>query len=127
MVDDPIVLYIVLRQSLKLDEDQISHCSANAVQHIMLKYFTWQLVGAKAHQPSLFNDEHVKSTTKWLGSRSKKAIVSVNEEVWFQLKADFKLGHDLFCLKDIESDSVDTETTLVFWPLPYSQIPLCLK
>lgn len=120
--DDTIILYIILRESLHLDNDKTAHYAANAVQHILLKYFMMQLLAVKTHLDTLTNDDHVKTTTKWLASQSKKTIVSVDDDTWNKLKVDFSLGKDIFCLKDIESKDMDVETTLVFWPAKNNRV-----
>lgn len=115
--DNTITLYIVLRKSLRLDNEQVAYCAANAVQHILLKYFMMQLLAVKTHLDTLSNDDRVKTTTKWLASQSKKTIVSVNDDTWEKLKHEFSSGKDIFCLKNIEAaDNANAETTLVFWP-----------
>jgi len=121
--DDTIILYIILRESLHLDHDQTACCAADAVQHILLKYFLMQLLAQKTHLDSLVNNSHVKTTTRWLASKSKKTIISVDDEVWVKLKQEF--SKDLFCLKDKTQE--DIETTLVFWPAQEGNIPLFLK
>jgi hypothetical protein len=123
--DDTIILYIILRESLHLDNDQTAYCAADAVQHILLKYFLMQLLAQKTHLDELVNNTHVKTTTKWLASKSKKTIITVDDDVWSKLKHEFSVGKDLFCLKDKAQE--DIETTLVFWPAQDSRIPLYLK
>jgi hypothetical protein len=125
--DDTIILYIILRESLHLDNDKTAYCAADAVQHILLKYFMMQLLAQKTHLDVLMNDVHIKTTTKWLASQSKKIIVSVDDEIWGKLKHEFSLGRDIFCLKDKLEDDTDIETTLVFWPVQDSHIPVYLK
>ena len=117
--DDTIILYIILRESLHLDHDQTAYCAADAVQHILLKYFLMQLLAQKTHLDALINNTHVKTTTQWLASKSKKTIISVDDDVWNKLKQDF--SKDLFCLKDKAQE--DIETTLVFWPVQDGNIP----
>lgn len=122
--DDTIILYIILRESLHLDNDKTAYCAANAVQHILLKYFMMQLLAQKTHLDTLINNVNIKTTTKWLASQSKKTIVSVDDDTWHKVKHEFSVGKDLFCLKD---DAQNEETTLVFWPIQNSCIPVYLK
>lgn len=123
MPDEPIVLYIVLRQSLQLNADATSHCIANAIQHILLKYFTLQVLTVKTHHPLM--EDRVATTTKWLSSHSKKVIINADDDLWFKVKQE--LGKDLFCLTDLEADYSDVETTLILWPLQDSLVPAYLK
>ncbi len=125
--NDPILLYIIFRESLHLDNKQIAYYAADAVQHILLKYFMMQLLAQKTHLDVLRNDAHITMTTKWLASHSKKAIISVDDDIWFRLKNDFSMGRDIYALKDKAIDDLDIETTLVFWPAPDSQVPTYIK
>jgi hypothetical protein len=120
--DETIILYIILRESLHLDNDKTAHCAANAVQHIMLKYFMMQLLAVKTNLDTLANNDNVKITTQWLSSESKKTIISVNDNIFDKLKDEFSVGKDIFCLKDIECKDTDIETTLVFWPTKNSRV-----
>jgi len=120
--DETIILYIILRESLHLDNEKIAHCVANAMQHIMLKYFMMQILAVKVRSSFADNDA-VQTTTKWLASQSKKIIISVDDEDWNTLKQEFSLGKDIFCLKDLEG----VESTLIFWPSKCSRVPQLLK
>lgn len=124
-VDDPLVLYIILRQSLSLDNNKTAYYAANAVQFILMKYFTLQVLAVKTNLNSLVNDTHVKMTTNWLASRSLKSIITVNDDIWENIKQKFNIGTDLFCLKDPNLSEI--ETTLVFWPIKYSNISSFFK
>lgn len=125
--EDTIILYIILRQSLQLNEVETAVYIANAMQHILFKYFTLQLLAVKTSAPSLVNDKHLQITTKWLSSKSKKHIVSADEEIWLKLKNDFNAGKDFFAIKSEEVAQADVETALVFWPEKYSLIPDYIK
>lgn len=122
---DPIVLHIILRQSLQFNNSKTTYCVANAVQHILLKYFTLQVLSVKTHNSSLIKEDYLKDTTKWLSSQSKKTVLSVDENVWCKIKHDFLLGKDIFSLK--EMDNSDVETTLIMWPIKQSTLPSYLK
>lgn len=125
MDDSEFILYIILRGSLHLDTHQTNYCIANAVQHIMLKYFTLQVLSVKAH---INSNNHLSDTSKWLATCSKKRIISVNDDVWDKLKAEFNVGKDVFCLKnEVVSVGKEIETTLIMWPSQYNNIPNYLK
>jgi hypothetical protein len=119
--NDPLVLYIVFRQSLQLDNNKTAYYAANAVEYLLMRYFTLQVVAVKSNLASLIHDGNLKATTTWLSSNSRKAIVCADDDVWNKLKSEFAVGKDLFCLKS--PDEAETETTLVLWPSKHSCIP----
>lgn len=123
MNGETLILCIVLRQSLHADEDARAHYAANAVQHLLLKYFTLQVLAVKTHQA--IQTTHVADTTSWLASHSKKSIISVSDELWDRLRNE--CAKDSFCLKDLEDEKSEVETTLVLWPTKMSCLPEYLK
>jgi len=127
MEDDTIVLFIVLRKSLHLDDKQIAYCVANAMQHFMYRYFKLQVGAVITHSSSLMNDNHLLSTTKWLSSQAKKNIIDVDDDIWEKLKQQYPIGKDCFCLREPELTNMDAETTLILWPSQYSDVPDYLK
>lgn len=117
-IDDPIVVCIIFRQSLNLDNIEIACYTADAIQHILLKYFTLQVLAVKTSSPIIKNDSHLENTSKWLSSHSKKNIHTVNEEVWNKIITEFYNNKSCFFLKNS-----NTETGLVFYPRHCSIIP----
>jgi hypothetical protein len=126
-VDDPIVLYVILRQSLCLDKYQTATFTANAVQQFLLRYFTLQVLAVKTQDKlSECNMDRLQVTNLWLGSQSKKRIVNADEDAWFKIKSDFSVGRDVLCLKENVVEP-DTETAFVFWPSKFSCMPEFIK
>lgn len=124
-MDDEITLYIILRKSLHLNNSQEAYCVADAVQHILMKYFMLQILSIKTNLP--LENNHLTITTKWLSSHTKKNIISVNEDIWEKLKNEFNTGKDLFYLKNDSLPDPNAEAALVMWPLPSSSVPNYLK
>lgn len=125
--DDAVILYILIKQSLGLGNEQVAYCAADAVEHILVKYFMLQVLAVK-HKPFKVKgniDNHLCLTTNWLGSNSKKTILVINDETWNSVKNNFQAGIDVFCLKNHEIN--DSESTMVLWPEKYANIPDCLK
>lgn len=116
---DPIVFCILLRQSLHLSTEQIAHCAADAVQYLLIRYFTLQIVAAKTHEPELTDNQWLKTTTEWLSSHSAKSLVVLPEEEWVRAKSECSESKMLFCLKDRKG----TEIALIFRPLHLSELP----
>lgn len=126
-VDDPIVLYIILRQSLQLDKYQTAHFTANAVQQLLLRYFTLQVLAVKTKDNlSASNMGRLESTNLWLSSQSKKRIVNADEQTWDKIRGEFVVGREVICLKETVLEP-ETETAFVFWPSKYSCLPEFIK
>lgn len=122
-VDDQIVLYIILRQSLQLDKYQTANFTANAVQQLLLRYFTLQVLAVKTKDNlSATNLDRLQVTNLWLSSQSKKRIVNADEDVWNKIKSDFAVGREVLCLKETVVEP-ETETAFVFWPSKFSCLP----
>lgn len=124
MNEQDFILYIILRGSLQIDNDHIIYYVADAIQHIMLKYFTLQVLSVKANCKF---DENLSNTTKWLANNSKKHVAIVSDDIWNKIKNDFNTGKDIFSLKNDILLEKNVETTLVLWPTQCSNIPNYLK
>ncbi len=118
---DTPILYIVLRKSLQLNDTKVALCVADAMQRMMLRYFTLQVIAVKAHLNSLDHSHHIRLTTKWLSSQSEKSIISVSDDIWERLKDDFEVGNSCYCLKSLDPKHI--ETTLVLWPIRFGDTP----
>ncbi len=105
-----INLNIVIR---KANAQKAPYYAAEAVQLILIKYFTLQLLSIKNHIPELSKLKAIEQTRKWLGSKCHKQIILVDVETWSRIETDFVVGQDLFFIKDIE---IDINPALVFWP-----------
>ncbi len=101
-----------------MSNKQLAIQCANAIQQILLKYFTMQVVAVKTHNASLAKDPHLQHTAQWINEHSPKNIVQADDTAWEEVKTSCSLGKELLLFKDAED-----ETLLIYWPTPMDQIP----
>lgn len=116
--EDPIVLYLIVRDSLNMSAGKGMAQSGHAVEKILLKYFKIQILSVKKYL-NLFTDEdvmHVKIATEWMEHGSRKVVLKADEKEWAKLKEEF--GNNCFIVKDAGKTEVmpGTETIMALWP-----------
>lgn len=126
MSKDPLVLYIVVRQSLNMDNGEIAIQVGHIVEKFLLKYFKIQICSSKKElmQFNILSNEdlkHAKETTEWIEHSSLKIVLSADDQSWSDIKKEY--GKELFIIKD----NFNSETALCFWPEHTSQISNMIK
>jgi peptidyl-tRNA hydrolase len=116
--DDPIVLYLIVRESLNMSCGKIGAQIGHGVQHILIHYFRAQVLKVKAHNDDKFPAEeleHIKITTEWLSNSSTKIVKVATDEEWVQIKEEYK---DYDVVKDAGFTEVapGSETLITLWP-----------
>jgi len=95
------------------------------MQQMLLKYFMWQIVSVKSNVS--INKKQLDNANKWLASKAKKKIVVADDDIWQDLKNRFSMGTELFVVKDLDIEQIETDGVLILWPLEYDLVPSYLK
>lgn len=115
--NDPLVLYIVIRESLNMSPGKAVAQGGHAVEKFLLKYFRIQIFSVKKDLNITTPDEleHVRVATEWIGNGSRKVVLRADEKEWETIKSEMK---DIFIIKDAGLTEVEpgTETALALWP-----------
>lgn len=128
MVDnEPFILFVVIKRSLQLNNHDTICCVADAVQCILMKYFTLQLLSAKMQNKSISTAAYVQNTTKWLASHSEKKMFLADDDDWEKVKSETTVGRDLFSINETIVPDKKVEAALVFWPSKYSDLPQSVR
>ena len=115
--NEQIVMYIVVRSSLGMSGGKIAAQVGHAVEKLMLRYFTVQVLSAKGFALNEDENINIKLTTQWIEkSGSNKIILSANEDQWSSLKEEYNKKN--FVVKDAGKTEVEpgSETVMAFWP-----------
>lgn len=128
--NDPIVLYLIVREELNMSVGKTAAQVGHGVQYMLLHYFKASVLKAKTHDDSIFpknEHEHIKLTTEWLGQGSRKVVLKADENEWGHIKAE--LGNDLFLVKDngLTELQPGTETVMALNPMRKSTVPNRIK
>lgn len=140
--EDPIVMYLIVHESLNMSTGKTAAQCAHASQMLTLKYFEMKELSSsiqKRMQPVLNTPpegdhmERLKTTYttmakpisimgEWLNSSFRKVVLRANDKEWAKLKEEFKYPNMVIVvdagLTEIPSGS---ETVLGLWPMRKSQ------
>lgn len=119
---DPIILYLIVKQSLENCPNKVCVQIGDAVQYLLIYYFKAQVIKVKLHDISLpgREEKHIANMLEWLANHSVKIIKKANEDDWAAIKKD---NTDIVMIKDIEAN----ETVMALWPQHLSKIPSKIK
>jgi PTH2 family peptidyl-tRNA hydrolase len=115
ITDDPIVMYLIVRESLGMSPGKLAAQCSHATQILLVNYFNHQL--------------KMKDTfTQWLQTNCRKVVLSATEKDWLKLRAEFVPTQGIVVtdagLTEIPSGS---ETVLGLYPMHKSQRTKILK
>lgn len=132
---DPLVCYIVVRESLGMSPGKIASQVGHGVQMLMLRYArlemsdienTGRYPGDDArNDPIDVLVQKVQVTRHWIETSYRKIVLRADDKEWEKLK------EQLWCfvvrdagLTEVASGS---ETVLVLWPMRKSEVPKLVK
>jgi PTH2 family peptidyl-tRNA hydrolase len=128
--DDPIVQYVIVRESLNMTPGKACAQCAHAVEGIMLEFFKLELVSAKKKLEIHLPDdiaEHIHLTAEWIAHGRTKIILRANNEEFEKLKAEF--DHNCYVVTDAGRTEVapGTQTVIALWPQYKNQVSKTIR
>jgi peptidyl-tRNA hydrolase len=116
--EDPIVLYLIVRESLNMSAGKACAQVGHAVQNMMMHYFAAQVLKAKIKDTVLPTAEldHIAITTKWLSQDARKVVLKASEKEWVALQTEF--GTNCIIVKDngLTEVAAGSQTVIALWP-----------
>lgn len=129
VASDPIVLYVIIREGLKMSAGKTAAQVGHAVQNILLKYFKMQILSVKKDL-HIFSDDDLKSiktTTHWLEHASTKVILRADESEWRKLKEEFHKDMVLIIDAGLTEIAASSETCISLFPMHKSECPKLIR
>lgn len=125
---DPIVMYLIVRESLGMSPGKIGAQTGHAVGLLTEKYY-------KKLIPTLtpeFTEEEAKNSLPliifydWQKSSHTKVVLGADDKEWEKIKA---LSLDTVIVRDAGHTEVEpgSETVIGVWPMRKSQVPSAIK
>lgn len=146
--EDPIVMYLIVHESLNMSIGKTAAQSAHAAQMLTLKYFTMKETSIslqKRMQPLLNAPPEANEMAKlkaayiemsrplsifgeWLNSSFRKVVLRASDKEWAKLKEEFK-DHNMVMVVDagLTEIAAGSETFIGLWPMRKSQAPKSVK
>jgi len=134
---DPIVMYLIVRESLDMGMGKTAAQCAHASQMLMMKYMrsVWDHTGDVIDGNLVPAPEKLIMFKNWLNTSYRKVVLRANEKDWAMLKvlttsdlidsqfSDYVLVIDAG-LTEIAPNS---ETVIGLWPMRKSEVPKSIK
>lgn len=129
--EDPLVMYLIVRESINMTRGKLSAQSAHAGQMIMLDYFG--LIDPNSRDPRLLSsskeelDAKVKLFHDWLNSSFRKVSLTADEKEWVKVKEAMSGNMIVVVDAGLTELAPNTETVIGLWPMLKSQRPKIIK
>ncbi len=125
---DPIVMYLIVRESLGMGAGKIGAQCAHAAQMILLAFTDWQSADDEDYTEISLDDGDVMQT--WLNSSFRKVVLKADDKEWEKLKALPLSPERLkFVVRDAGLTEVEagSETVMALWPMLRSKAPKLVR
>jgi|ERR1035437_7675502 peptidyl-tRNA hydrolase len=128
-VEDPIVMYLIVRESLSMSIGKTAAQTAHASQYLIVSYFDMkaQYDGCLtcAWQPPLKHKEYLDIMKAWLPG-SRKVVLKADDKEWEKIKVAFP---DCALVVDAGLTELvgQNETVIGLWPMKKSEVPKLIK
>lgn len=144
--EDPIVMYLVVRETLGMGVGKTAAQCAHASQMLLLKYVRWigksssiwdkltawvssifdSWIGSKPDWSyNSSNDEWVSLFRDWLQTSFRKVVLRADDKEWTKLKE--LPNHIVVVDAGLTEIASGSETVIGFFPMRKSQVPKTIK
>jgi peptidyl-tRNA hydrolase len=123
--EDPIVMYLIVRESLEMSIGKTAAQVGHAVQMLQLEFdrqdgfrlANWE-----------FNKEIVELYQKWLDSSFRKVVLKADEKEWEKLKELYSEDNRVLVIDaGLTELAPSTETVIGLFPMKRSEAPKLVK
>lgn len=143
--EDPIVMYLIVHDSLNMGVGKTAAQCAHASQMLTLRYFDSKKELSRLHdemskfhaasqdvpQPlkdrSLLICRQSSIMGEWLNSSFRKVVLKASDKEWVKLKEEFKDSMVLVVDAGLTEIAAGSETIIGLWPMRKSQASKTIK
>lgn len=142
--EDPIVMYLIVHESLNMGVGKTAAQAAHASQMLTLAFF--ELKEQSKFLQKLINSDNEKIDKaeilerykelapwisimgEWLNSSFRKVVLRASDKEWAKLKEDFKNQHMVMVVDaGLTEIAAGSETFIGLWPMRKSQRPKSIQ
>lgn len=125
---DPIIMYLVVRESLNMSIGKTAAQVGHAVQVLLTNFFS-KPNNLYFSTSNTFEDYLAKQEmfAKWLTTSYRKVVLKADEKEWTKLKVEFKDSMTLVVDAGLTELEPNTETVIGIMPMYKSKVPKLLK
>jgi len=125
--EDPLVVYIIVREELNMSGGKIAAQCSHAIQKLLVKYFFLQVFLASKKALPKNELKHLEMTQKWIENLSRKVILKADDKEWERLKKEFHSECFIVVDAGLTEIPANTETVMCLWPIHKSEKPKSIK
>lgn len=138
--EDPIIMYLVVRESLGMSVGKVGAQCGHAGQMMLLKYMEEVCAhsGVTGFFAKWFNfvfkdkatdEARLEIFREWLDTSFRKVTLTADEKEWNKVKGFFLDEHSRVTVVDAGLTEIPSgsETVIAVWPMRRSQRPQCIK
>lgn len=128
---DPLIMYLVVRESLNMSIGNTAAQCAHASQMLMLKYFTLE-ADARNNPPHVYHklmtEGNLALFDNWLNSSFRKVVLRADDKEFNKLKSELP-DDNMVVVVDagLTEIAAGSETVIGLFPIYKSQSPKCIK
>ena len=123
----PIVMYLIVRESLGMSIGKTAAQCAHASQMLQLKYNEGEMFQmANWDLPDGITNSTMQLFLDWVNSSFRKVVLRADDKEWEKVKAA-KLVHALVVDAGLTEIAAGSETVIGLWPMRKSERPAIIK
>jgi len=125
--NNPIVMYLVVRESLNMSVGKTAAQVGHAVQYVYERFLALQHAHAYMQNASPYEDK-VNIFNAWNDTWHRKIVLKADEKEWEKIKNDPALIHKSIVVdKGLTELDPNTETVIGFYPMYKNDCPKIIK
>lgn len=126
--EDPIIMYLVVRESLNMSIGKTAAQCAHASQMLLLKYFDFVLLDTTSdNRLPPFSRETAELFKEWLDGSFRKVVLKANESQWKKLKEYNHTQYIMVIDNGLTEIPQGSETVIGLYPMHKSVAPKLVK
>lgn len=140
--EDPIVMYIIVHESLGMSVGKTAAQCAHASQMLTLMFFEFKenckhlqnvmSVNDNTNKDEIINHYKALATeiaifSEWLNSSFRKVVLKADDKEWVKLKEEFTESMVVVVDAGLTEIMAGSETCIGLWPMRKSQVPKLVK
>jgi peptidyl-tRNA hydrolase len=126
--EDPIVMYLIVRESLGMSIGKSCAQCAHASQMLQLKFNELEAEDV-AGWSGPTHSSRINIFKEWLDRSYRKVVLKANDNEWHKIKGSFVEGHNFVVVVDagLTEIAAGSETVIGLWPMRKSEVPKVVK
>lgn len=125
--DDPIIMYLVVRESLGMSIGKTAAQCSHAAQVLTINFFMHDKLSNMGNEQYETYLNNLELFSLWLKTYYRKVVLKADEKEWAKLKVEFKDSMTLVVDSGLTELEPNTETVIGLMPMRKSTVPKLLK